>query len=213
MFLAQLAPARPRAAVAVLIFLTLASPALAQTNPVVEAPAAPVTPPAAETPDPNKPSGDASSAQTIELAAKPVAMITGSAKWDDGFDVLAANFVTINAELGKAGLAASGRPMTVFTETDDDGFRYQAMIPLANPPEGKDQLTPDVKLGKSPPGKAIKFQHRAAYSEIDATYEAITAYLDEKGLEAQNVFMEEYLTDAKGAEDDTLQVDIYVFVK
>jgi effector-binding domain-containing protein len=40
-----------------------------------------------------------------------------------------------------------------------------------------------------------------------------TAYLDEKGLEAQNLFIEEYLTDTKNADDQGLQVDIYVFIK
>ncbi len=46
-----------------------------------------------------------------------------------------------------------------------------------------------------------------------STYEAITAYLDEKGLEAQNLFVEEYLNEAKSSDDTGLEVDIYVFVK
>jgi effector-binding domain-containing protein len=106
-----------------------------------------------------------------------------------------------------------GRPLTVFVETDDQGFRYEAMIPLENLPDGKDALSSDVRLGKSPAGKAMKFQHRAAYDEIDSTYEAITAFLDEKGLEAKNLFVEEYLNDVKGADDTSLQIDIYVFLK
>ena len=56
---------------------------------------------------------------------------------------------------------------------------------------------PTSALAQSPSGKAIKFQHRGAYDDIDSTYEAITAYLDEKGLEARNLFVEEYLNDAK----------------
>ena len=204
---------------AALALLGLAAPVSAQTTPAPAAPApaqttpAPDAPPAAETPDPNKPSGDASTAQIIELPARPVALLRGSAKWDEGFEAIGKAFATINAEIVKAGLIANARPMTVFVETDDDGFRYEAMVPLAALPEGRDALGSDVKLGKSPPGKAIKFQHRAAYAEIDSTYEAITAYLDEKGLEAQNLFIEEYVTEPKAADDDGLQVDIYVFVK
>ena len=179
----------------------LSMPALAELAP----PAAPD--------DPNKPSGDASTAQVLELEARPAAMLSGEAKWDDGFEVIGKAFATINGEVAKAGLTAIARPITVFLQTDDNGFHYQAMVPLAALPEGKDALGGDVKLGRTPPGKAIRFQHRAAYSEIDSTYEAITAYLDEKGLEAQNLFIEEYLTEPKAADDDTLQVDIYVFVK
>ena len=59
----------------------------------------------------------------------------------------------------------------------------------------------------------MKFEHRGSYDEIDSTYEAITAYLDEKGLEAQNLFLEEYLTLPRTSEEDGAQVDIYVFLK
>jgi effector-binding domain-containing protein len=59
----------------------------------------------------------------------------------------------------------------------------------------------------------MKFQHRGAYDDIDSTYEAITAYLDEKNLESRNIFIEEYLTDPKAADDVGLEIDIYVFIK
>ena len=113
----------------------------------------------------------------------------------------------------KAGLTASGHPFTVFVETDDAGFRYEAMVPLDKAPEGTSELTKDIKIGASPSGKAMKFQHRGAYEDIDATYEAITAYLDEKNIEAQNLFVEEYLTPPKAPDDSSLEVDIYVFIK
>ena len=113
----------------------------------------------------------------------------------------------------KAGLKQGGKPITVFTETNDNGFSYEAMISLAGKPEGKTELSNDVKIGELPSGKAIKFQHRGAYDDIDSTYDLITAYLDEKGLEAQNLFIEEYLTDTKNSDDQALEVDIYVFIK
>ncbi len=93
------------------------------------------------------------------------------------------------------------------------GFKFDAMIPLDKAPEGKTDLAPDVKVGETPSGKAMRFQHRGAYDDIDSTYEAITAYLDEKGLEAHNMFAEEYLDQVKTADDNTLEVDIYVFLK
>jgi effector-binding domain-containing protein len=164
-------------------------------------------------PDPNKPSGDASTGFGLTVAAKPVVLIQGTSTWDEGYQHIMEAFKAIQSEATKAGLKAVGRPMTVFVETDDMGFRYEAMLPIDNPPEGKDALTREVKLGRSPAGKALKFQHRGAYDDIDSTYEAITAYLDEKGLEAQNLFIEEYLNDVKGSDDTSLEVDIYVFVK
>ena len=70
-----------------------------------------------------------------------------------------------------------------------------------------------VQAGASPTGKALKFEHRGSYDEIESTYEAITAYLDEKGLDSENRFIEEYLTDLTAAEDADVDVDIYVFLK
>jgi effector-binding domain-containing protein len=197
---------------------------LAQTPPAAPAAPAPTTPPAASPPStapaPAAPStaqqSDESAidaAQTVEVPARPVALMRGNATWDDGFKAITGALTQIKAEMGKAGLTASGHPFTVFVETDDAGFRYEAMIPLDKAPEGKSELTKDIQIGSSPSGKAMKFQHRGAYDEIDATYEAITAYLDEKNIEAQNMFVEEYLTDLKSTDDTSLEVDIYVFIK
>jgi effector-binding domain-containing protein len=181
-------------------------PTLAQTTPDNNAPVAPA-------PDPNKPSGDASTGFGLTVAARPVVLLQGNSTWDEGFQHIMEAFKTIQTEATKAGLKIAGRPMTVFVETDDMGFRYEAMLPIETAPEGKEALSAEVKIGKSPSGKALKFQHRGAYDDIDSTYEAITAYLDEKGMEAQNLFIEEYLNDVKGPDDTGLEVDIYVFVK
>ena len=148
--------------------------------------------------------------QMVEVAARPVVIIKGQAKWDDAVKTLSDAVAKVSGAAEKAGLALNGRPFTVFTETDDSGFHYETMAPLAKAPEGKPKLNEGVDIGASPAGKALKFQHRGAYDEIDATYEAITAYLDEKGLDTKNLFIEEYLTDLKAGDDNNSEVDIYV---
>jgi effector-binding domain-containing protein len=179
------------------------------------APAAPPTSPpgGAPAPDAGNSSDDSSSGQSLQMVARPAAYIEGKANWSEGFSALMGAFSQITAELAKSGLAASGRPITVFTATDDTGFSYRAMIPIEKTPEGKTALSDAVKLGQTPAGKAMKFEHRGSYEDIDSTYEAITAYLDEKGLEADNLFVEEYLNEVKTPDDPNLQVDIYVLLK
>lgn len=159
------------------------------------------------------PSGDASSAQAIDVPARPALLIRGAATWDEGYKKITETLARARAAAQKANLKEAGRPLTAFTETDDNGFKFEAMIPIEAAPAGAVELTNDAKIGVNPAGKALKFQHRGAYDDIDSTYEAITAYLDEKGLEARNVFVEEYLNDPKGADDTGLQLDIYVFIK
>ena len=187
-----------------------------EAAPVVPAPdGAPPAAPGADMPPAAEPApdGDASNAQPIDVAARPVALIRGNSSWDEGYKNLTAAFKKIEAEITKAGLKSAGRRITAFVETDDNGFRYEAMVPIEAAPAGKESLTPEVRLGQSPSGKAMKFQHRGAYDDIDSTYEAITAYLDEKGVEAKNLFVEEYLNDIKSQDDAGTQIDIYVFIK
>jgi effector-binding domain-containing protein len=153
------------------------------------------------------------SGQIVDVPARPVLVLKGQAKWDDAAKTLTDSLAKVTAAATKAGLAPNGRPLAVFTDTDDSGFHYEAMLPIAKAPEGKIKFADGVDVGASPAGKALKFEHRGSYDEIDATYEAITAYLDEKGLDTNNIFIEEYLTNLTDAEDANVDVDIYVFVK
>lgn len=200
------------------------APALPAPSPPPQAPAAPApsatvpTPPAAaapapETAPPAKQPPDTSISQTLDVPARPAITLSGKSTWDEGFKTITADFARLNDVLGKAKITAGAHPLAVFTETDDNGFSFSAEIPLdAAPPAGLD-LPADVKIGETPSGKAMRFQHRGSYEEIDSTYEAITAYLDEKGLEARNLFAEDYLNQVKTPDDSALEIDIYVFLK
>jgi effector-binding domain-containing protein len=190
-----------------------------------QAATAPASPEAAKSdaakPDAAKPEAaapatpDASAAvasETVMVDARPVAMLKGQGKWEGAAKTLSEAIAKLNAAVAKAGLAVNGRTIAVFTKTDDTGFTFEAMAPLSAAPEGKVKLSDGVEIGASPAGKAMKFQHRGAYDEIDATYEAIAAYLDEKGLDTKDLIIEEYLGDFKG-DDAEVNVDIYVFLK
>jgi len=183
----------------------------APVSPGVDAKTAPTIP--AETgskPPPGVP--DDASAVTLELTSRPVAFTSASAEWANGFKSVVGEIAKVDAAVKKAGLAPSGHPFALFLATDDKSFQFEAMIPLAGIPDGK-ELSDGVKIGESPSGKAIKFLHRGAYDDIDSTYDLITAFLDEKGLESQNRFVEEYLTDTTEPDDANLEADIYVFLK
>jgi effector-binding domain-containing protein len=185
------------------------APATAQPAPAPVAPSAPA-PVTAErsTLFPNP--GDPTNVEEGVLVSKPTVTIEGKSTWDDGFANLKAAFGKIEGELKKAGIAPTGRPLTIFLHTDDDGFRYQAMVPIAQVPDGKSELTPEIKFGRTPEGKSFRFVHEDAYDEIDGTYETITAYLDAKDIVSKDVFVEEYVTDLTESSDTNLKVNIYV---
>ena len=127
------------------------------------------------------------------------------------FETLIDTFKQLNTYLERQGLKANGPSMTIYTSTDDNGFSFQAAVPLAdvpqNPPRG------DIAVGKSPSGRALKFVHRGSYNSMDSTYEAITNHLDEKRLEAKDLFIEEYATDPVTTPEDQLVITVLVPIK
>jgi hypothetical protein len=48
-----------------------------------------------------------------------------------------------------------------------------------------------IAVGTSPQGHALKFVHRGSYDGLDNTYEAITKFLDDKRLQAKDMFIEQ----------------------
>jgi effector-binding domain-containing protein len=169
--------------------------------------------PGASQPAESAPSGEASTGEAVDFPPRPFAYIEGKADKDEIYSSILGSLSLVKRDMDKANLAPAGRPIAVFVESDDTGFRYHAGYPLTAAPEGKSSLSDTVKIGQTPSGKAMRFEHQGAYGDIDATYDAITAYLDDKGIDAQDTFIEEYANDVKDPDDPTLQVNIYVLLK
>jgi effector-binding domain-containing protein len=183
------------------------SPAQNPPQAPAAAPAKP-EPPSAQpaAPEPIDPFGE-----DATLIAKPIVYLKGTGTWDNAFETITNSFKTLKTYIGKEGLKIDGQPMTIFTATDDTGFQYQAAIPIAEPP--KNPPKGEIAIGNSPAGHALKFVHRGSYDGLDNTYEAITNYLDDKKLEAKDLFIEQYLTDPLTTNEEHLVVNVYVLIK
>jgi effector-binding domain-containing protein len=149
--------------------------------------------------------------EEVTLTEKTVLSLSGNGMWDSAFETILDAFKTLYAYLDRQGIKPAGPPMTIYTSADDSGFQYRAVVPIeappANPPQG------DLAVGKSPAGKAYRFVHRGSYDSMDSTYEAITNFLDEKAIEAQDLFIEEYVTDPLKTPENQFVIDVYVPVK
>jgi effector-binding domain-containing protein len=200
---------------ALALAITLAGPASAaitfaqNANPPAQQPPSAVPAPMPPAPSPLK-TGDAFGEQVV-LPERTIIYLKGHTNWDTAFDTLVEAFKSLNEYFDKQGLKANGLPLTIYTETDDTGFSFEAALPVAkapdNPPKG------DIAVGQAPSGKALKFVHRGSYDAMDSTYEAITNYLDDKGLEAKDLFVEEYGSDPVTTAPDKLVVNVFVPVK
>jgi effector-binding domain-containing protein len=219
---AQQAPATPPSAPGPATPTPAAPPAAQAPTTPSPAPAKPEAPsatnpapgaPGAAQPAESTPSGEGSTGEAVDLPPRPFAYIEGKADKDEIYSSILGSLSLVKREMDKANLTPAGRPIAVFVESDDTGFKYHAGYPLTAAPEGKSSLSDTVKIGQTPSGKAMRFEHQGSYGDIDATYDAITAYLDDKGIDAQDTFLEEYANDVKDPDDPTLQVNIYVLLK
>jgi effector-binding domain-containing protein len=182
-----------------LAFALTAGPAAAQR----------ATPNGSDSPAPLQP-GDAFG-EEVALPARTIVYLKGQSKWDAAFDTLVDAFRSLGEYLDKQGIKPAGAAMTIYTETDDAGFAFKAAVPIAAPPENPPKG--DIAVGQAPSGKALKFVHRGSYDAMDSTYEAITNFLDDKHLEAKDLFIEEYVTDPVKTDAEHLVVNVFVPVK
>jgi len=167
-------------------------------------------PPASlDSPAPLQP-GDAFG-EEVTLPDRTMVYLKGHSSWDSAFDTLVDAFKSLGEYVDKQGIKPTGAAMTIYTATDDHGFSFEAAMPIAaaptDPPKG------DIATGPAPSGKMLKFVHRGSYDAMDSTYEAINNYLDDRHLEAQGLFIEEYVTDPVKTNPDNLVVNVFVPVK
>jgi len=164
------------------------------------------SPPPAGTAAPDDPFG-----QEVMMKEMTIVYFSGSGLWDTAFETIVGAFKSVYGAMEKLGVKPNGAPMTIYTATDDTGFQFQAAVPVAQvpaiPPGG------DIKVGKSPAGTALKFVHRGSYDAMDTTYDAITNYLDEKKLDAKDLFVEQYQKDPVTTPEDDLVIEVYVPLK
>ncbi len=156
--------------------------------------------------------GDPSDVDPVLLVARPVLKLSGSSSWDEGFKKLTESFRILRQEADRAQLPVAGRPLTLFLETDDNGFRYEAMLPVGQGPAGDraSSFGNGVGPGLTPAGPSLRFVHVAPYDDIDSTYETITAYLEAKGIVVKDAFLEEYVGDLSDPANPNLEINVYV---
>ena len=194
----------PAAFVVVALMLAGAGPSLAQAQtPPTPAPSQPAPPPGAK---PGDPFGE-----EVTLTPKTIVFIKASATWDSAFETILDAFKNVYGFLDKQGIKAAGPAMTIYTASDDAGFDFQAAVPIAEAP--KDPPKGDLAVGTSPEGKALKFMHRGSYDSLDAAYDAITHYLDERKLEARDLYIEQYNSDLLNTPEDNLGIEVLVPIK
>ena len=191
-----------------LAFVLLAFPAGLEVWAEDAKPAAPPAP-GMDAPSPLKP--DDAFGEEVTLPERTIIYVQGHSRWDSALDTLVDAFKTLAEYMDKHELKTAGPAMTIYTKTDDTGFAFRAAVPIAEAP--KDPPKGDLAIGQAPSGRALKFVHRGSYDAMDSTYEAVTNFLDDKGIDAKDSFIEEYTGGPLKPGDDGMLVSVFVPVK
>lgn len=167
--------------------------------------------PPAQTPPPALPApGTEAFGEEVMLTAKTIAFITRNSTGDTDFETLIDRFKSVYGFLDKQSLKPAGPAMAIYTAVSATSFQFQVAVPVAEVPANLPRG--GITVGQSPAGKALKFVHRGSYDLMEMLYEAIRNFLDEKRIERQGLFIEEYITDPLTTPEDKLVVNVFVMV-
>jgi effector-binding domain-containing protein len=175
------------------------APGLAQNPPA----APPPSPPAVVTHDPF--------GEQVTFPERTVLFRKGEASWDDGWPKLVEMFKELKAAAERLGLKVTGPALVIYRGTDDDGFKYEGALPIEGTPSSP--LPEGLAIGPGPSGGAAKFVHRGPFDTLDTSYESIINYLDSQKIEAEDLSVEEYVTDPVTTKPEDLVVNIYMPLK
>lgn len=173
-------------------------------------PAAPASPPA---PDAPKPQAEAAGGEMKEIVPQPVLRLRGQSPWDEAHVAIRKAIDSLETEAKRLGLARQGNPMAHFIDSDDLGFTFEAMVPLAAAPEAGKTFGEGIDATLSPGGRSVIFPYEGANDEIDNAYEALTAWLDDKGLVSTGRYLEEYENLPERGDDPGMKAKIIIFLK
>jgi len=118
--------------------------------------------------------------------------------------VLGKAYGSIMQYMTELGEAPSGAPFVAYYNMDMGDLDIEVGFPVINSQPARDE----VKPGEIPAGKYAATLHVGLYNEIEPAYNALMAWMAEKGYEPTGVAYEVYLNDPGETPPAELQTQI-----
>jgi len=149
--------------------------------------------------------------EEVTLPARTLLMRKAKTSWDEAWPNIISTFKAVRADADKLQLKVTGAPLVIYRSTSDDSLEFDAALPIESAP--KDALTGDLSVGPARTGKAIKFVYKGPFDAMDSTYELISNYIDSKKIEAEDLSIEEYITDPLTTKPEEIVINIFMPLK
>jgi len=150
--------------------------------------------------------------EEVMLPERTLLMRSTRTSWEEAWVSIVAAFKAVRADAEKLGVKVTGKPLVIYRSTADDSFEFDAALPIEAAP-AKAPTEEGVRVGPARTGKAVKFVYRGAFDAMDSTYELISNYIDTKKINAEDLSIEEYITDPATTKPSEIEINIYMPLK
>ncbi|MBI9105888.1 MAG: GyrI-like domain-containing protein [Spirochaetales bacterium] len=124
-------------------------------------------------------------------------------------EVLGGIYGEIAGLVTQKGLSFTGAPFVLYRNMDMENLDIEAGFPVAGTLEAAGR----VKPSKLPSGEMATALHTGSYDSMEGTYNALTAFVKDKGRETEDFMYEEYLNSPDEVKKEELQTKIYFYLK
>jgi effector-binding domain-containing protein len=142
---------------------------------------------------------------TIEersLTLQPTMVVHGKVKLEDIPRFLGRVYSTVERQVHESGAHVTGDPFARYRPLDAEyrEFEIEAGVPVQVAAAGHGE----VEASHLPAGPAVVTFHTGPYERMEPAYSALTAWLQDRGLEADGPAWEIYHTDADTQPDPAI---------
>lgn len=150
--------------------------------------------------------------EEVTLPERTLLLRTVRTSWDEAWVSIVDAFKQVRADAEKLKVKVNGNPLVIYRSTADDSFEFDAALPIeaapATPP------TEDgLQVAPARSGKALKFIYRGPFDAMDSTYELISNFIDSKKVNAEDLSIEEYISDPATTKPSEIVINIYMPLK
>lgn len=146
--------------------------------------------------------------EVIDVAALDILYVSGGSSKETASieNALASAYQEITAFMAEHDIEMNGQPMAITRAWDEQGYRFDAAIPVLMKPV---ELSGRVRSGQSPSGPSVRVIHRGSYEQMAPSYQKLDAYMAAHGLPEGSVSWEHYISDPGETAEEDLVTHIY----
>jgi effector-binding domain-containing protein len=153
--------------------------------------------------------------EVVEVEPSVIVFAATSSSWDVAAigQALVTAYGQIGGFIADNKLEVSGQPLAITTARSEDGWQFDAGIPIAERPAIEIDPDSPVQIGQSPAGKTVRGVSIGSYSQLSANWDKVRAWVAAHGYEEAGPLWEQYVSDPGDTPEEELITNLYFPVR